>query len=192
MLPRSTHTRSPRDIVRGRPNARGTEIQRLIGRSLRAAVDLTALGERTLWVDCDVLQADGGTRTASVTGAYVALVDALRCLVRRGILPRLPLNAFVAAVSVGRVGGRSLVDLCYEEDSSAEVDFNLVGTDRGEFAELQGTGEGGLFSRSDLEILLDRAQGALGDLLRLQWTALEFDDREKEHLRDIAARLGQQ
>lgn len=146
LLPRSTMTRVPRDSTKGRINGRSQEIQRLIGRSLRAAVDLDALGERCVTLDCDVIQADGGTRTASITGAYVALVDALRWLRGQGAFEKLPLKSPVAAVSVGKVRGQLLLDLCYEEDSTAEVDFNVVMNGQGDFIEVQGTGEGGVFS----------------------------------------------
>ncbi|MBQ9422177.1 MAG: ribonuclease PH, partial [Pyramidobacter sp.] len=150
LLPRSTAVRVPRDSVKGRINGRSQEIQRLIGRSLRAAVDLEALGERCITLDCDVLQADGGTRTASITGAYVALFDALRWLRGTGAFEKLPLRSQVAAVSVGKVDGRLLLDLCYDEDSSAEVDFNVVMNGHGDFVEVQGTGEGGVFSRAEM------------------------------------------
>jgi ribonuclease PH len=158
MLPRATSTRSQREVTRGHASGRTHEIQRLIGRSLRAVVDAAALGERTLWVDCDVLQADGGTRTASITGAFVALVEALRHLQRQGALKELPLVDFVAATSVGKLGETLLLDLNYEEDSKAEVDMNLVKTGRGRFVEVQGTAEGSPFGDDDLAGLL-----ALGD-----------------------------
>jgi len=156
MLPYSTLTRRPRDISKGKLDGRGVEIQRLIGRSLRAAIDLDLLGQRTLWIDCDVLQADGGTRTAAITGAYVALADAVTYLSAAGKLsdPR-PLSCAIAAVSVGVVDGRIRVDLPYDEDSRAEVDMNVVATDTGTLVEVQGTGEGATFPRSTLDKLLD-------------------------------------
>ena len=150
MLPRSTQTRTPRDSVKG-IGGRSHEIQRLIGRSMRSVVDLAALGERTIWVDCDVLQADGGTRTASITGAFVAVVDALRNLRERQAMKRLPLAGLVAAASAGQVDGAVFLDLDYAEDSRADVDFNVVMTQDGKFVEVQGTGEGGPFSRGSLE-----------------------------------------
>jgi ribonuclease PH len=168
MLPRSTTTRAPRESGRGGPSGRTHEIQRLIGRSLRAVVDLKALGERTLWVDCDVLQADGGTRTASITGAFVALVEALRHLKKQGSLAELPVLDFVAATSVGRVGGEALLDLCYEEDSRAEVDMNIVKTGRGMFVELQGTAETTPFADDQLRDLLALADKGLQELNALQ------------------------
>lgn len=178
LLPRSTAVRVPRDAVRGKVNGRSQEIQRLIGRSLRAAVDLDALGERCVILDCDVLQADGGTRTASITGAYVALVDALRSLRAAGAFAKLPLRSQVAAVSVGKSGGRLLLDLCYEEDSTAEVDFNVVMNGRGEYVEVQGTGEGGVFSRAEMDGMLDLAAAGIGRLMEMQRQALAWNDWE--------------
>ena len=147
MLPRATTTRSQREASKGAPSGRTHEIQRLIGRSLRAVVDMKALGERTLWADCDVIQADGGTRCASITGAFVALVEALRKLRRAGALPEVPVTDYVAAVSVGKVGEAILLDLNYEEDSTAHVDMNIVKTGRGRFVEVQGTAEGAALLR---------------------------------------------
>ena len=169
MLPRSTTTRTPRE---SREGGRVREIQRLIGRSLRAAVDLRCLGERTLTVDCDVLQADGGTRTAAITGAYVALRQALDGLVRREAVPELPLRSAVAAVSVGIVDGGVLLDLCYEEDVRADADFNVVMTDRAEFVEVQGTAEGQTFSKATLDEVLRLAEQGVGDLLQAQRQAI--------------------
>ena len=166
MLPASTHTRSSREY-RGR-KGRSMEIERLIGRSLRTVVDLRALGEITVTVDCDVIQADGGTRTASITGAWVALHDALMGLVREDKLPRLPLNGQVAAVSMGIVGGAPLLDLDYNEDSRAEVDMNLVGTANGAIIEVQGTGERSSFDRAQLDALLDLGQAGIATLVGLQ------------------------
>ncbi|WP_376796248.1 ribonuclease PH [Thermogemmatispora sp.] len=167
MLPRATLTRTSRERE-GRLSGRTQEIQRLIGRSLRAAVDLEALGPRTLILDCDVLQADGGTRTAAITGAFVALYRACSRLVERGLLPAHPVRTAVAAVSVGVVSGEALLDLCYEEDARAEVDFNVVMTAHGEFVEVQGTGEGGVFSRARLDELLALAQQGISQLLAFQ------------------------
>jgi ribonuclease PH len=172
MLPRSTHTRSPRESTRGRIGGRTHEIQRLIGRSLRATVDLSKLGPRTLFVDCDVIQADGGTRTASITGAYVALALALRRLVAQGQLRTTPLRCAVAAISVGIVRGEPLLDLSYAEDSRAEVDFNVVMTDRGEYVEVQGTAEGKPFSRTAMNSLLDLAEHGIRQLLAIQQETL--------------------
>jgi ribonuclease PH len=171
LLPRSTHRRTPRETfgLRGRTQ----EIRRLIGRSLRAAVDLEKLGERTCVVDCDVLQADGGTRTAAVTGGYVALAIALDKLIRGGLLPAGVLKPAVAAVSVGVVGEGPMLDLCYEEDSTAEVDVNVVMNETGDLIEVQGTAEGAPFSRSKLNELLDLAEEGVSELLALQQSALE-------------------
>jgi ribonuclease PH len=168
MLPRATGTRNQREAARGRPSGRTHEIQRLIGRSLRAVVDMKALGERTLWIDCDVLQADGGTRTASITGAFVALAEALKRLKAGGAFPELPLVDYVAATSVGRVGGEVLLDLRYDEDSRAEVDMNVVKTGRGRFVEVQGTAESDPFSDEDLALLLAAADGGIRSLVAIQ------------------------
>jgi len=172
MLPRATTTRSQREVSRGKPSGRTHEIQRLIGRSLRAVVDAKALGERTLWVDCDVIQADGGTRTASITGAFVALVDALRHLKKQGLFDELPIVDYVAATSVGRVGGEVLLDLNYEEDSKAEVDMNVVKTGRGLFVELQGTAETTPFGDDQLRDLMAMADKGVQELIALQRKAL--------------------
>jgi ribonuclease PH len=168
MLPGSTDRRTEREAARGRPSGRTLEIQRLIGRSLRAVADLGARGERTLWVDCDVLQADGGTRTAAISGAYAAVELALRRLERAREVPRLPLRDSVAAISVGIVDGRVVLDLPYEEDARAEVDMNVVATGAGRFVEVQGTGEEGTFSPDDLHTLTDLALSGIRDLTRLQ------------------------
>ncbi len=168
MLPRATATRSQREVTRGRPSGRTSEIQRLIGRSLRAAVDLKALGERTLILDCDVLQADGGTRTASITGAYVAAVLAVGKLLLTGDLERWPIAEQVAAVSVGRLGGVALLDLEYVEDQQAGVDMNVVATASGRLIEVQGTGEGETFSRTEMDTLLDLALAGIAELAALQ------------------------
>jgi len=171
MLPRSTHTRTPRE-TQG-PGARTQEIRRLIGRSLRAAVDLTKLGERTLTVDCDVIQADGGTRTAAITGGYVALAIALRKLIRGGLIHVRAMKSPVAAVSVGIVQGEPVLDLCYEEDSMAEVDFNVVMTAEGQYVEVQGTAESNPFSRTQMNELLDLAEKGIRELLALQKRVLK-------------------
>ena len=165
MLPYSTLTRRPRDVSKGKLDGRSVEIQRLIGRALRAAVDLDALGERTLWVDCDVLQADGGTRTASITGASVAVALACASLRARGQLTRWPLRCLVAAVSLGVVDGNLFVDLDYEEDKKATVDLNLVMTHRGEFIEIQGSGEEATFSGTDLSGMLAAGQQAIATII---------------------------
>jgi len=167
MLPRSTHTRAPRERE-GKVGGRTQEIQRLVGRSLRAAVDMMTLGPRTIILDCDVLQADGGTRTASITGAYVALHRACSLLVKRGLLAVHPVRTAVAATSSGVVAGEILLDLCYDEDSRAEVDFNVVMTTEHEFIEVQGTGEGGAFSRASMNQLIDLAEVGITELLAIQ------------------------
>ena len=168
MLPRAGHTRSQRESVAGKIGGRTHEIQRLIGRSLRAAVDLRALGERTIAIDCDVIQADGGTRTASITGAWIALRRATSQLMKQGTLKSDPMRRMVAAISVGIVKGETLLDLDYSEDSHAEVDANIVMTDEGEFIEVQGTAEGKPFSRARLDELLDLAEKGIRELHALQ------------------------
>lgn len=173
MLPYSTLPRKARDITKGKIEGRTQEIQRLIGRSMRAAVDMVKLGARTIWVDCDVLQADGGTRTASITGSFVALSLALRRLRAEGRLATNPLQVPVAAVSVGIVGGRALLDLNYGEDFAAEVDFNLVMTGAGEFIEVQGTGEKGTFSNHDLAQMLALGSGGIRELIAAQQAAID-------------------
>ena len=172
MLPYSTLQRKQRDITKGKIDGRSQEIQRLIGRSMRAALDLDKLGTRTVWVDCDVLQADGGTRTAAITGAYVALALAMRKLLAEGKLKESPLSHAVAAVSVGIVAKRALLDLCYTEDVAAEVDLNIVMTAAGEFIELQGTGEEATFSESQLAEMLALGKVGVGRLLAAQQAAL--------------------
>lgn len=168
MLPYSTLSRKPRDISKGRPDGRGTEIQRLIGRSLRAAVDLEKLGSRTLWVDCDVLQADGGTRTAAITGACVAVELACRNLMTEGKLAESAVVRRVAAVSVGIVGGQPVLDLSYEEDKDAAVDLNLVMTGAGEFIEVQGSGEEAVFTNAELSAMLELGQAGIRRLIAIQ------------------------
>jgi len=168
MLPGSTGERRQRDATRGKVDGRTQEIQRLIGRSLRAVTDLKALGERMVWVDCDVIQADGGTRCAGITGGYVALELALRGLVDRGVLAELPLTDSVTAVSVGIVGRHTLLDLCYTEDSTAEVDMNVVMTGSGKIVEVQATAEGQTFSRDELDAMLVLAEAGIDELRRAQ------------------------
>ena len=168
MLPRSTHTRMDREAARGKQSGRTQEIQRLIGRSLRAAFDLQAFGERTLHLDCDVIQADGGTRTASITGAMVAAFDAFSKLVDKGLLPAVPVKHFVAAISVGVYQGMPVLDLDYPEDSACDTDMNVIMTDAGHFVEVQGTAEGAAFDRATMNRLLDLADGGIRDLIALQ------------------------
>jgi ribonuclease PH len=172
MLPRATHTRSDREAARGKQSGRTQEIQRLIGRSLRAVVDLKLLGERTITLDCDVLQADGGTRTAAITGACVAAHDAVAKLLASGKIDRTPLVGFVAAISVGIVQGTPLLDLEYIEDSACDTDMNVVMTGAGHFIEIQGTAEGAPFSRVEMNQLLDLADGGIRTLLQAQKAAL--------------------
>jgi ribonuclease PH len=172
MLPRSTTTRTTREASLGRVAGRSQEIQRLIGRSLRAVTDLDALGERTLTVDCDVLQADGGTRTAAITGAYVALHQALQTLANMGIISSIPLKSAVAATSVGIVHSYQLLDLCYDEDFNAAVDFNVVMTSQGEFVEIQGTAEGKPFAKETVDSLLALAEKGIKELFQAQTAAL--------------------
>ncbi|SFJ43009.1 ribonuclease PH [Thermoflavimicrobium dichotomicum] len=180
MLPRATQTRTIREASKGKVSGRTMEIQRLIGRAIRSVVDLDVLGERTLWLDCDVIQADGGTRTASITGAFVAMVDALAALVKNGTLPYLPVNDFLAATSVGIVGDNPCLDLCYEEDSSAIVDMNVVMTGKGKYVEIQGTGEEAPFSSEQLTDLLRLAKYGVDHLIAIQ----------KETLGEIAELVG--
>ncbi len=172
MLPRSTHTRSPREAAKGKQSGRTQEIQRLIGRSLRAVVDMTALGERQITIDCDVLQADGGTRTASITGACIAVHEALEGLVKAGKLPANPMRDFVAAISVGIYKGVPVLDLDYPEDSDCETDMNVVMTGAGGFVEVQGTAEGTPFSRAELDALLELAGDGIAQLVIEQKKAL--------------------
>ena len=172
MLPRSTLVRTPREVQQGRPSGRTQEIQRLIGRSLRAVTTMNAMGEATVTVDCDVLIADGGTRTAAITGAYIALHDAFRSRVDAGRLERVPLAEEVAAVSVGMIDGEPTLDLCYEEDVAAAVDMNVVMTGGGRFVEVQGTAEGEPFDQEDLSRLLDLAAGGIRSLVAAQREAL--------------------
>lgn len=168
MLPRSTQTRMIRDASRGKASGRAQEIQRLIGRCLRSVVDLTVLAGRTIWLDCDVIQADGGTRVASITGSYIALADALVYLKEKNLIERIPLNDFLAAISVGIVDNKILADLNYEEDSKAEVDINFVMTGRGEFVEIQGTAEGAPFSKQNFLALSSLAEKSIKQLIQIQ------------------------
>jgi ribonuclease PH len=173
MLPRSTHTRTSRDSLTGRGSGRAFEIQRLIGRSLRSVADLRGFGERTIWIDCDVIQADGGTRTASITGAYVALVDAFRKMVEDGLIEKSPIKGSVAAISVGKVDGKPLLDMNYEEDSRAEVDMNVVMTGDGRFVEIQGTAEENVFTKREMDELTSIAQKGIKALTKAQKRVLE-------------------
>lgn len=175
MLPRSTATRKVRDIARLKQDGRTMEIQRLIGRALRSVVDLKALGEKTIWIDCDVIQADGGTRTTSITGAFVALVDAVNKIHRNKPFKVYPIREFICATSVGIVNGEKMIDLCYEEDSTAQVDMNIVGTGNGEFVEIQGTGEEAPFSRKDLNELLDLGEKGIKQIIQIQKETLKMD-----------------
>lgn len=180
MLPSSTITRKIRESSRGRVEGRSQEIQRLIGRALRSVVSLEDIGEKTIWIDCDVIQADGGTRTASITGAFVALADALYSLYKEGSISHIPLRGFLSAVSVGVVNDKAMLDLCYVEDSNAKVDMNVVMTGNGDFVELQGTGEKSPFSSKDLNELIALAKKGNEELIRLQ----------KESLGDISNIIG--
>lgn len=168
LLPRSTETRNVREASRGKVSGRTSEIQRLVGRSLRAAVDFEALGERTIWIDCDVIQADGGTRTASITGAFVAMCLAMRVLKEQGLIERMPVKDYVAAISIGIVDDEVILDLDYAEDSRAEVDMNVVMNGQGEFIEIQGTAEGKPFTRTQMDRLLDLAAGGIRELIDIQ------------------------
>ena len=176
MLPRSTNTRMMREASRGRQSGRTLEIQRLIGRSLRAAVDMQKLGERSVTIDCDVIQADGGTRTASITGGFVALHDALENLVRKNEMTTLPVQFFVASVSVGMYRGEAVLDLDYPEDSEAETDMNVVMTEHGDLIEIQGTAEARPFPRRDMDRMLDLAEHGIRQLIESQQRAIHHDD----------------
>ncbi|HPL99644.1 MAG TPA: ribonuclease PH [Bacillota bacterium] len=180
MLPRSTEVRKPRESARGRIDGRTMEIQRLIGRALRSIVNLEKLGEITIYIDCDVIQADGGTRTASITGSYVALVDALYKLVQQEKLDEVPLNGYIAAVSVGIKDGEAILDLNYSEDSTCQVDMNMVMTDRGEFIEIQGTGEESPFNKVQLQEMMELAEKGIQELIEIQ----------KRSLGEIADKVG--
>jgi len=180
MLPRSTEVRKPRDSTKGKVDGRTMEIQRLIGRALRSIVDLEKLGEMTIFIDCDVIQADGGTRTASITGSFVALVDALNKLVLQGKLSSIPLNGYIAAVSVGIKDGEVILDLNYSEDSTCQVDMNIVMTDKGQFVEVQGTGEESPFTKEELQSMLAMGEKGINELIEVQ----------KQVLGEIADKVG--
>ena len=173
MLPRATGERTQRESAKGKLSGRTMEIQRLIGRALRACIDLDKIGERTITIDCDVIQADGGTRTTSITGGYIALAMAIERMVRNGILEENPIKSKIAAISVGIVGGTPMLDLKYSEDSAAEVDLNVIMNDRGEFVEVQGTGEEATYTRAELNTLLDLAEKGINDLFEIQNKNLE-------------------
>ena len=191
MLPYSTLDRKRRDITAGKLDGRSSEIQRLIGRSLRAAVDLGKIGQRTIWVDCDVLQADGGTRTASITGASVALAIAVNKLVAQGKLAESPMKRLVSAVSVGMLGGEALLDLCYVEDKDAEVDMNLVMTDRGEFVEVQGSGEEAVFTADQMSRMLELGRKGLEEIAGLQRQVIaDADKPDADALEGLSAFFG--
>jgi len=168
MIPRATHERTQREAAKGKQGGRTLEIQRLVGRALRAVTDMEQMGERSIWIDCDVIQADGGTRTASITGSFIALADALAVLKTKGLIKARPLTDYLAAVSVGRVGGEVFVDLAYDEDSRAEVDMNLVMTGNGRFVEVQGTAERLPFAKKDLDEFLTVGGHAIQELVALQ------------------------
>ena len=172
MLPRSTHTRKIRDIAKGKLDGRTSEIQRLIGRSLRSVVDLEALGERTIWLDCDVIQADGGTRTASITGAFVAMVIAMKKLKEAELITKIPVTNFLSAISVGLLADEVILDLCYEEDSTAIVDMNVIMTGDRRIVEVQGTGEERPFTRDEMNKLMDYAEKGVLELVELQRSIL--------------------
>jgi len=173
MIPGSTNTRKSRDRNRGKIDGRTMEIQRLIGRSLRSVIDQTMLGERTIWIDCDVIQADGGTRTAAITGSFLALHDALSALIEAGKIKEMPITNFVAATSVGIYQGEAIVDLCYEEDSNAEVDMNMVMTESGEIIEIQGTGEERPFKKEELQKMLELGEASIKKIIAFQKDTLQ-------------------
>lgn len=173
MLPRATKMRTIRESTAGRISGRTHEIQRLIGRALRSVVDLSIIGERTIWIDCDVLEADGGTRTAAITGAFICLTDAIDYALRNGLIERTPIKDYLAAISVGIVQGEPLIDLCYLEDSIAEVDMNIVMTGSGRFVEVQGTAEGNPFSKSTLDDLIKLAEEGISKLIEIQKKLIE-------------------
>ncbi|MFA6941389.1 MAG: ribonuclease PH [Clostridiaceae bacterium] len=175
MLPRATQVRKPREISKGKQDGRTMEIQRLIGRSLRSVVDLKALGEKTIWIDCDVIQADGGTRTSSISGAFIALVDAVNKMHRESTFKVYPVRSFVAATSVGILNQEKVLDLCYIEDSKAQVDMNIVMTDEGKFIEVQGTGEESPFSRKELEELIALGEKGIKNMILIQKDSLKMD-----------------
>ncbi|NCO67094.1 MAG: ribonuclease PH [Nitrospirae bacterium CG_4_10_14_0_8_um_filter_41_23] len=173
MLPRATQTRTVRESSKGRISGRTHEIQRLIGRALRSVVDMSVIGERTIWIDCDVIEADGGTRTAAITGAFICLSDALKYALRNGLIDRTPLKDYLAAISVGVVNGEPRIDLCYSEDSLAEVDMNVVMTGNGKIVEIQGTAEGMPFSKTALDSLIKLAEEGINSLINMQKKLIE-------------------
>jgi ribonuclease PH len=175
MLPRATQVRKPREVTRGKQDGRTMEIQRLIGRSLRSVVDLKALGEKTIWIDCDVIQADGGTRTSSISGAFIALVDAVNKMHRESPFQVYPIRSFVAATSVGILNEEKILDLCYIEDSNAQVDMNIVMTDEGKFIEIQGTGEESPFSRKELDELIALGEKGIKNMIAIQKDSLKMN-----------------
>lgn len=175
LIPRATQTRIIRDSIRGQINGRSQEIQRLVGRSLRAVVDLEVLGGLTVWMDCDVIQADGGTRTASITGAFVALHDCLSKLLTEKKIAAFPINDYVAAISVGKVNDELLLDLCFEEDKIAQVDMNIVMTGNSKFIEIQGTGEAGLFSKEEMDTMVSLGQSGIKKLIEIQMKTIGED-----------------
>jgi ribonuclease PH len=179
MLPRATAERTSRMTSKGAISGRSHEIQRLIGRSLRASADLSLLGERTIWLDCDVIQADGGTRTAAISGAFVALFDAMRCLKAQDVIEKIPVKSFVAAVSVGKMEGSLLLDLCYEEDSCADVDCNVVMNGDKQLIEIQGTGERGTFARDEFDAMLDLAEDGIQTIMFSQAEVLQISEEER-------------
>jgi len=178
MLPRATQTRIVRESNTGRISGRTHEIQRLIGRALRSVVDLSLLGERTVWIDCDVIQADGGTRTVAITGSFICLSDALKYALRNGLIEKIPIKDYLAAISVGIINGEPRLDLCYLEDSVAEVDMNVVMTGNGRFVEIQGTAEGMTFSRATLESLLTLAEKGIHSLIEIQKKLMEGNGKQ--------------
>lgn len=177
MLPRATKVRTMREVTRGKVGGRTAEIQRLIGRALRSVMDLKLFGERTLWLDCDVLQADGGTRVTAITGAFVAAVDAFNTLLKKGVISKLPVTDFVAATSVGLIGGQPYLDLCFEEDSSVDVDMNVVMTGTEKYVEIQGTGEASPFNSDQLQQMLDYAKLGILELVEAQEQALGLNSK---------------
>ncbi|MEW6162615.1 MAG: ribonuclease PH [Nitrospirota bacterium] len=178
MLPRATQMRLVRESTTGRISGRTHEIQRLIGRALRSVVDLSSLGERTIWIDCDVIQADGGTRTAAITGSFICLSDALRYALRNGLIEKIPIKDYLAAISVGVVNGEPRLDLCYLEDSVAEVDMNIVMTGSGRFVEIQGTAEGMTFSKATLDSLITLAEEGINSLIEIQKRLIEGEGKQ--------------
>lgn len=172
MIPASTNVRKPRESSKGKVEGRTQEIQRLIGRSLRSIIDLDRIGERTIWIDCDVIQADGGTRTAAITGGFIALVHCINWMIKHGMIEKSPLHSYLAAVSVGVYNGQAILDLCYEEDYNAKVDMNLVMNEKGEFMEIQGTGEERPFSMEELMQMLDLGRRGIEEIIRLQKISL--------------------